>query len=148
MRVRTGRVLRSLKDHHRMATFNAGCETNRQSRFTHSGAVRPLRSARLSRCRRFGPSPCPTHYSRHLATMPSADFCPVTSDVTARCAAWIALGSGGHSIAFAMALSPAPLATTETLGFDGDSVPFGPALRFDSHSRTGRMLGRSPRIRT
>jgi hypothetical protein len=30
----------------------------------------------------FCPSPCPGHYSRHLATMTSADFCPVTKQVT------------------------------------------------------------------
>jgi hypothetical protein len=27
----------------------------------------------------FGPSPCPPHYGRRLASMTSADFCPVTS---------------------------------------------------------------------
>ena len=53
MRVRTGRFLRSLKDRHRMATFNAGYAAIRQGRFTRSGALRPLRSACLSRCRRF-----------------------------------------------------------------------------------------------
>ncbi|MCD4721893.1 MAG: hypothetical protein K8S13_18840, partial [Desulfobacula sp.] len=30
----------------------------------------------------FCPSPCPGHYPRHLATMTSADFCPITCQVT------------------------------------------------------------------
>ena len=50
-----------------MVTSNAGYATSRQGRFTRSGALRPLRLARLSRCRRFGPSPCPTHYGGCLA---------------------------------------------------------------------------------
>ena len=128
MRVRTGRFLRGLKDHHKMAAFNAGYETNRQDNFTRSGAISPLRLARLARCRRFGPSPCPTHYGGHLATMPSADFCPITPDVTARRAARVTLGSGGTSSAFALALSPAPVATTAPVGFDGNSSPFEMAL--------------------
>ena len=37
-----------------------------------------MRSARLTLCRRFGPSPCPTHYDGPWATTPSADFCPIT----------------------------------------------------------------------
>ena len=128
MRVRTGRVLRSLKDHHSMATFNAGYATDRQERFTRSGAIRSMRLARLSRCRRFRPSPCPTHYGGRLATTPSADFCLVTPSVAARRAARVAVGSGGNSSTFALGLSPAPMTTTATLGFDGDSSPFGLAL--------------------
>ncbi len=111
-----------------MATFNAGYATNRQDRFTLSGALQSLRLARLSRCRRVRPSPCPTHYGGHLATIPSADSCPITPDVTAKRAARVTLGSGGDSSAFALALRPAPMATTAPLGFDGDSGPFGPAL--------------------
>jgi hypothetical protein len=65
-----------------MDASKAGYDTGRQSRFTWSGAVRPLRSARLTPCRRFGPSPCPTHYGERLATTPSADFCPVTPRIT------------------------------------------------------------------
>jgi hypothetical protein len=61
-------------------------------------------------------------------SMASADFCPITPSVTAERAAWVSVGSGGDSSAFALALSPAPLATTATLGFDGDSSPFGLAL--------------------
>ena len=57
-----------------MTTSNAGYGTGRQGRFNRSGAVRPLRSAHLARCRRFGPSPCPTHDGERLATLPSADF--------------------------------------------------------------------------
>ena len=79
-------------------------------------------------CRRFRPSPCPTHYGGRLATTPSADFCPVTPDVAARRAARGTVGSGGDSIPFEMALSPAPMASTETVGFGGDPTPFGMAL--------------------
>ena len=50
-----------------MVTSNAGYATRRQGRFTRSGALRPLRLARLARCRRFGPSPCPTHYGGRWA---------------------------------------------------------------------------------
>jgi hypothetical protein len=123
MRVRTGRFLRVLEDHHRMATSNAGYATDRQGRFTRSGALRPLRPACLSRCRRFRPSPCPTYYGGRLATTPPADFCPITPGATARRAARVTVGSGEHSAAFATALSPAPMATTVPLGFDGDSSP-------------------------
>ena len=111
-----------------MVTSNAGYATSRQGRFTRSGALRPLRLARLSRCRRFGPSPCPTHYGGRLATMPSADFCPVTPGVAARRAARVAVGSGGVSSPFGLARSPAPLATTDPVGFDGLSSPFGLGL--------------------
>ncbi|MFC1819602.1 hypothetical protein ACFLZG_00755 [Thermodesulfobacteriota bacterium] len=34
----------------------------------------------------FGPSPCPGHYPRRLATMTSADFCPITLHVAIKCA--------------------------------------------------------------
>jgi len=44
--------------------------------------------------------------------MASADFCPITPGVAAKRAARITLGSGGTSSAFALALSPAPVATT------------------------------------
>jgi hypothetical protein len=111
-----------------MTASNAGYDTVRQERFTRSGAMRSVRTARLTRCRRFRPSPCPTHYGGRLATMPSADFCLITPSVTARRAARVAVGSGGNSSAFALALSPAPIATEATLGFDGDSDPFEPAL--------------------
>ncbi len=111
-----------------MATFNAGYATNRQDRFTRSGALRSLRLARLSRCRRFRPSPCPTHYGGRWATMLSADVCLITPEVAAKRAARVMGGSGGDSSAFASALRPAPVATTAPLGFDGDSRPFGLAL--------------------
>ncbi len=94
-----------------MATFNAGYATNRQDRFTLSGALQSLRLARLSRCRRVRPSPCPTHYSGHLATMPSVDSCPITPDVTAKCAARVTVGSGGDSGPFGPALSSTPVET-------------------------------------
>ena len=128
MRVRTGRFHRSEKDHQIMATSNAGYGANRQGRFTRSGALRPLRLARFARCRWFRPSPCPTHYGGRLATMPSADFCPITPGVTARRTAPVAVGSGGDSSTFALALSPAPMTTKDPLGVNGDSSPFGPAL--------------------
>jgi hypothetical protein len=131
-----------------MVTSNAGYATRRQGRFTRSGALRPLRLARLSRCRRFGPSPCPTHYGGHWATMPSADFCPITPNVAVRRAARVAVGSGGVSIAFALVLSPAPVATTAPVGFDGVSSPFGTGPQFDSPRGTDRSWNRSPRIRT
>lgn len=56
--------------------------------------------------------------------MASADFCPDTHDVTAVRAARVPVGSGGNSITFAMGLSPVPIVTTATLGFDGRSTPF------------------------
>jgi len=111
-----------------MATSNAGYVANRQGCFTRSGAVHPLRHARLTRCRRFRPSPCPTHYGGRLATMPSADFCPITPGVAAQRADRVTLGSGGHSSVFTLDLNPAPLATTAPVGFDGDSRPFGLGL--------------------
>ena len=111
-----------------MATSNAGYVANRQGCFTRSGAVQPLRHARLTRCRRFRPSPCPTHYGGRLATMPSADFCPVTPSVAARRAARVTVGSGGNSSVFTLDRSPAPVVTTAPLGFDGSSSPFELAL--------------------
>jgi len=69
-----------------MDTSKADYHTGRHVRFTWSGAVRPLRSARLTLCRQFTPSPCPTHYGGRSATSPS-DFCSI-----------------GDSAAFAVAL--------------------------------------------
>ena len=111
-----------------MDTSKAGDDTGRHVRFTWSGAVRPLRSARLTLCRQFRPSPCPTHYGGCSATTPSADFCSITPGVATERAARVVAGSGGDSAAFAVALSPAPMTTTATLGFDGVSVPFEPGL--------------------
>ncbi len=149
MRVRTGRFLRIGKGHrNKMTTSNAGYGTSRQDRFTRSGAVRPLRRARLSRCRRFGPSPCPTHYGERWATMPSADFCPITRDVAAVRAARVAVGSGGVSSPFGLALSPAPLATTAPRRVRWPVQPFRTGPQFDSQSGTDRLRDRSPRIRT
>ncbi len=130
-----------------MATSNAGYATNRQGRFTRSGALRPLRSARLSRCRRFRPSP---YLLLPCSRMPSAErivgndpshqpgrgeargcaehLCPITPGVTAGRAVRVTVGSGGDSTAFAVALSPAPMATAAPLWFDGNSSPFGLAL--------------------
>ena len=97
MRVRTGRFLRGSKVGHKMDTSKAGYVTSRQSRFTWTGALRPLRDARLCLCRRFRPSPCPTHYDGRLATMPSADFCSNTPTVSRCRAAKVVSGSGGDS---------------------------------------------------
>jgi hypothetical protein len=66
MRVRTGRF-RRVEKVTVTETSKAGYGTGRQSRFTWSGAMRPLRSARLTLCRRFRPSPCPTHYDGRWA---------------------------------------------------------------------------------
>ncbi len=111
-----------------MDTSKAGYDSGRQSRFTWSGAVRQPRPARLTLCRQFGPSPCPTHYGERLATTPSADFCSITPGVATGRADRVVAGAGGDSAAFAVALSPAPMTTTATLGFDGVSVPFEPGL--------------------
>jgi len=43
-----------------MDTSRAGYATPRQNRFTWRGALRPLRNARFTLCRRFRPSPCPS----------------------------------------------------------------------------------------
>jgi len=81
-------------------------------------------SALTSHVRPFASRP----FHDRAATMASADFCPVTPDVAARRAARIAVGSGGDSSAFALALRPVPLATTAPVGFDGVSSPFGLGL--------------------
>ena len=111
-----------------MDTAKAGYDTGRQDRFTWSGAIRPLRSARLTLCRRFGPSPCPTHYGGRLANTPSADRCAITLGVATVGAARIVVGTGGCSTPFDVALSPAPVAITATLGFDGESMLFSMGL--------------------
>jgi hypothetical protein len=69
------------------------------------------------------------------------DFSPITPGVAAKRAARVAVGFGGHSSAFAPALSPAPLATTAPVGFDGLSSPFGLALSatpIDTRTARGR----------
>jgi len=147
MRVRTGRFRRIGKSPVKGA-FKAGDDADRHSRFTCSGAVRPMRSVRLTLCRRFGPSPCPTHYGGRLATTPSADCCAITRGVTAEGAARIVGGSGGYSTAFAVARSPAPMAITCDLRVRWRVHAFRHGPQFDSHSHTGRTLHSSPRIRT
>ncbi len=57
--------------------------------------------------------------------MPSADFCLITSSVTAGRAVRVTVGSGGDSNTLVLALSPAPMMTTASLGFDGYFSPFG-----------------------
>ena len=139
MRVRTGgRFPQDRKVLHQMGASKAGYDTLRHDRFTRSGAIRSLRNARLTLCRRFRPSPCPTHYGGRLTTMLSSDFCPITPGVTTRRAVSVTVGSGGCSSAFALALRLAPVATTAPLGFDGASSPFGLALSSTSHRDTDR----------
>ncbi len=113
-----GASLRIEKIPHEMESSKAGYDTNRQDYFTRSGALQSLRPARLTLCRGFKPSPCPTHYGGRLATMPSADFCSITSGVAARRAVRVTVGSGGNSNAFALALSPAPIAARTASGTD------------------------------
>ena len=123
-------------------------KAGRQDRFTWSGAVRPMRSARLTLCRRFRPSPCPTHYGGHWATTPSADCCAITPRRyhRVRCSdhsrvRWVLhafrrgpqSGSRGHH---------------RELRVRWRIQAFQPGPQFDSHRHTGRLLHSSPRIRT
>ena len=147
MRVRTGRFRRVEKVTGK-ETSKAGYGTGRHSRFTWSGAVRPLRSARLTLCRRFGPSPCPTHYGGRWATTPSADCCAITPRRYHRVRCRMAVGSGGCSTPFAVALSPAPMTIICDLRVRWLIQAFQPGPQCDSHRHTGRMLHSSPRIRT
>ena len=126
----------------------AGDDTGRQNRFTCSGAIRPLRSARLTLCRRFGPSPCPTHYGRHLATTPSADCCAITLGVTTERAARIIVGSGGYSHAFRRGPQSGSRSDHSDLRVRWLIQAFQHGPQFDSHSHTGRMSHSSPRIST
>ena len=91
-----------------MPTASAGDDTNPQGWLSRSGAMRPLGVARLACRRRFRPSPCPTHDGGRLATVPSADFCPITPDVAALRAVRVAVGSVCGSGGFVPGLSPAP----------------------------------------
>ena len=63
-------------------------------------------------------------FPRRSPHRPAADFCPLTPDVAAWRAARVAVGAGGNSTSFRVALSPAPLATTRPLGFGGGSNAF------------------------
>jgi len=129
-------------------TSKAGDETDRHERFTWSGARRPMRSARLTLCRRFRPSPCPIHYDGHWATTPSADRCAITAwrYHRVRCpdhgrVRWVLHDfrrgpqSGSHGNHCGLRVRWLIQA-------------FQPGPQFDSHSRTGRLLHSSPRIRT
>jgi len=107
-----------------------------------------MRSTRHTLCRRFGPSPCPTHYGRRWANTPSADCCAITPRRYHRVRCRMVVGSGGRSSAFAMALSPAPLTINCDLRVRWPIQAFQPGPQFDSHSHTGRLLHSSPRIRT
>ena len=126
----------------------AGYDTGRQSRFTWSGALRPLRSARLTLCRRFRPSPCPTHYDGRLATTPSADCCAITPRRyhRVRCpdrgrVRWVL-----H--AFRRGPQSGSRGDHSDLRVRWRIQAFQPGPQFDSHSHTGRTLHSSPRIRT
>ena len=126
----------------------AGYGTGRQSRFTWSGAVRPLRSARLSLCRRFRPSPCPTHYDGHLATTPSADCCAITPRRYHR----VRCTDRGRVRWVLHAFRRGPQSDSRDdhsdLRVRWHIQAFQPGPQFDSHSHTGRTLHSSPRIRT
>ena len=129
-------------------TSKAGYDTGRQCRFTWSGAMRPLRSARLTLCRRFRPSPCPTHYDGPWATTPSADCCAITPRRCHR----VRCPDRGRVRWVLHAFRRGPQS-----GSHGDHrdlrvrwliQAFQPGPQFDSHSHTGRTLHSSPRIRT
>jgi hypothetical protein len=75
----------------------------------------PVEIAPACLCRRFRPSPCLTHYGERWATTPFADFCPFTTRVATRRALRRTVGSGGASSAFALGLSPAPVARDREL---------------------------------
>ena len=107
-----------------------------------------MRSTRLTLCRRFGPSPCPTHYDGRWATTPSADCCAITPRRYHRVRCRMVVGSGGCSTAFAVARSPAPVTLNCDLRVRWLLQAFRHGPQFDSHSHTGRMLHSSPRIRT
>ena len=92
-----------------MDTSKAGYDTGRHVRFTWSGAVPPLRSGRLTLCRQFRPSPCPTHYGGRSATTLSADSCSITPGVATERAVRVVAGSGGDSAAFVAALNSTPI---------------------------------------
>ena len=126
----------------------AGYGTGRQSRFTWAGAVRPLRSARLTLCRRFRPSPCPTHYDGRLATTPSADCCAITSRryYRVRCTDHVRVRWALH--AFRRGPQSGSRGDHSDLRVRWHLQAFQPGPQFDSHSRTGRTLHSSPRIRT
>ncbi len=78
--------------------------------------------------------------------MPSADFCPITPDVAARRADWIPVEAGGCPMAFAVALSPAPIVIKATLGVGAQSMPdasqLPPSLgQFAKHNAAGLYFG-------
>jgi hypothetical protein len=132
----------------RRVTSKAGFETRRHDRFTCSGAIRPMRSARLTLCRRFGPAPCPTHYGGRLATTPSADCYAITLGVATECAARIIIGSGGLLHAFRRGPQSGSRDDHCDLRVRWRIHAFQHGPQFDSHSHTDRMPHSSPRIRT
>ena len=129
-------------------TSKAGYDTGRQDRFTWSGAVRPMRSVRLTLCRRFRPSPCPTHYDGRLATTPSADCCAITSRRYHR----VRCTDHGRVRWVLHTFRRGPQSDSRSdhsdLRVRWHIQAFQPRPQFDSHSHTGRLLHSSPRIRT
>ena len=85
-------------------------------------------------CQRFGPSPCPTHYGGRLASMPSADFCPVTPAITRR-----------RAMA-CVALRLCSLDRCAAIRSPGPCSPSGAS--WDLRNVVHRMPDRPPRIRT
>jgi len=75
-----------------------------------------MRHVRLTLCQRFRPSPYPTNYGGRWATMPSADFCPITSCVSTSRAAHVTVGFDGDSSTFALALSSTPMVAQTASG--------------------------------
>ena len=83
MRLRTGRFPKTLKSSRPISSYLPQCWLLllRQRSLTRSG-MKQLSCTGSSLIFRFRPSPCPTHYGEHLATIPSADFCLITLPVT------------------------------------------------------------------
>ncbi len=116
-----------------MDASKAGYDTGRQNRFTWSGAIRPLRSARLTPCRRFRPSPCPTHYGGRSATPPSADFCSITPGVATGRAVRVVAGSGGDFRRFRGGPQSGSHDDHSNLRVRWRFRPFRAGPQFDSH---------------
>ena len=103
---------------------------------------------RLTLCRRFRPSPCPTHYGGRWATMPSADCCAITPRRYHR----VRCPNRGRVrwVLHAFRRGPQSVSHGNHSGLRVRWLvhAFRPGPQFDSHSRTGRTLHSSPRIRT
>ena len=121
---------------------------DRRDRFTGSGAIGLPRSARLTLCRRCGPSPCPTHYGGRWAPTPSADCCAITARRyhRVRCSDHRRVRWMLH--AFRRGPQSGSRGDRTDLRVRWLIQAFQPGPQFDSHSHTCRTLYSSPRIRT